>query len=205
MAGTGRKKGALHAKAPSRKSSRLPQIRTRRLTLRGLRLDDAGRIGQLLGDRAIARNTEQIPHPYGGKEAAEDWIRKQREAYLAGQSVTFAIAPRNRKQLIGMIGLELAEEHNLAEMGFWIGKPYWNKGYVTEAAEAVLRYGFETLGLNRIWAAHFGSNPASGRVMKKLGMTYEGTWRQHVLKWGTFEDLCSYGILREEFETRERR
>ena len=205
MAGTGRKKRMLYTKAPPRKSSRLPQIRTRRLTLRGLRLDDAGRIRQLAGDRAVAQNMEQIPHPYGRKEVAERAIRKQREAYRAGQSVSFAIVPRNRKQLIGMIGLKLAEEHCWAEIAFWIGKPYWNRGYVTEAAEAVLRYGFETLRLNRIWAAHFGSNPASGRVMKKLGMTYEGTWRQHVLKWGTFEDLCSYGILREEFEARERR
>ena len=205
MGGTERKKRVLHAKTPSRKSSRLTQITTRRLTLRGPRLDDAGRIRQLAGDRAIARNTEDIPHPYGAKEVAERWIRKQREDYRAGRSVTFAIAQRNRKQLIGMIGLDLTEEHCRAEFGFWIGKPYWNRGYGTEAAEAVLRYGFETLRLNRIWAAHFGSNPASGRVMKKLGMTYEGTWRQHVLKWGTFEDLCSYGILREEFEAREKR
>ena len=204
MAGTGRKKRMLYTKASSRKSRRLPQITTRRLTLRGLRLDDAGRIRQLAGDRAVAQNMEQIPHPYGRKEVAERAIRKQREAYRAGQSVSFAIVPRNRKQLIGMIGLEFAEEHCRAEIAFWIGKPYWNRGYITEAAEAVLRYGFETLRLNRIWAAHFGGNPASGRVMKKLSMTYEGTWRQHVLKWGTFEDLCSYGILREEFEAREK-
>ena len=167
--------------------------------MRGLRLDDARRIQELAGDRTIAENTLRIPHPYEDG-MAERWIRQQRERYREGRDVTFAIVPRSGKRLIGMIGLVITDKHSRGELGYWIGKPYWNRGYATEAAEAVLRYGFETLQLNRICAFHFGRNPASGRVLEKVGMTYEGTRRQHIRKWETFEDLAGYGILREEFE-----
>ena len=69
----------------------------------------------------------------------------------------------------------------------------------TEASAALLEYGFDVLGLERIHAAHFPRNPASGRVLQKLGMRQEGTLRSHLVKWGVPEDLSIYGILREEF------
>ena len=93
------------------------------------------------------------------------------------------------------------KQNNSAELGYWIGKPYWNSGYATEASRAVLKYGFEVLGLNRIHASHFRRNPASGRIMEKIGMKYEGCLRQHFKKWGKFEDLETYGILRSEYAT----
>ena len=201
MACMGARRGVLHAKAPPRPASAPPELQTRRLVLRGLRLGDAARIRRLAGDRAIAENTILIPHPYEAG-MAERWIREQKERYREGREVSFAIVRRGGKLPIGVIGLGLTEKHARGKIGYWIGKPYWNQGYATEAAEAVLRYGFEKLGLHRIWAAHFGRNPASGRVLEKLGMTYEGTRRQHVLKWGTFEDLAGYGIMRAEFEGR---
>ena len=100
--------------------------------------------------------------------------------------------------------MALDQQHARAEMGYWIGKPYWNNGYCTEAAEAVLRYGFTELGLNRIYAHHFGRNPASGRVMEKIGMVYEGCLRQHVQRWGVFEDLKIYAILKSEYESQSK-
>ena len=195
--------GALPLEAPPRipLPGKPPQLHTRRLVLRGLRLDDAARIQELAGDRAIAENTLRIPYPYEDG-MAERAILAQKERCREGREVTFAIVPRSGKRLIGMIGLVLTEKHSRAELGYWIGKPYWNRGYATEAAEAVLRYGFETLGLHRICAFCFGGNPASGRVLEKVGMTYEGTRRQHVLKWGRFEDLAGYGMLRTEFAER---
>jgi [ribosomal protein S5]-alanine N-acetyltransferase len=90
----------------------------------------------------------------------------------------------------------------LYPIGAWVGKPNWRHGFATEAAVAVLRYGFKVLGLHRIYARHFKRNPASGRVLQKLGMTYEGCRRQHVMKWGVFEDMELYGILRTDDETR---
>ena len=93
--------------------------------------------------------------------------------------------------------IQTADER--AELGYWVGKPFWGQGYCTEAAQAVIAYGFQTLGLNRIQAHHFGRNPASGRVMQKLGMRYEGLERQYHKKWGQFEDGLGYAILREDF------
>ena len=173
-------------------------LKTRRLLLRALRLADAPWIRRLAGDRTVASTTLRIPHPYE-KGMAEQWIRAQRERQRNGREIAFAIVLRSRNRLIGVIGLRLTARHARGELGYWIGKPYWNQGYATEAAAAVLGYGFETLGLNRICAYHFRRNPASGRVLKKLGMTYEGILRQHILKWGAFEDLAGYGILRSEY------
>ena len=84
-------------------------------------------------------------------------------------------------------------------MGYWVGAPYWGRGYCTEAARAILRYGFEELGLHRIHAQHFARNPASGRVMQKIGMVYEGRQHEHVRKWDRFEDSDLYGILASDW------
>ena len=100
---------------------------------------------------------------------------------------------------IGAIGLTISPRNQRAEMGYWLGVPYWNKGYATEAARAVLRFGFQELGLNRIYASYFPRNPASGRVMEKAGMRYEGTLRQHFVRWSEPEDLVYYSILKSEW------
>ena len=88
------------------------------------------------------------------------------------------------------------------ELGYWIGYPYWNQGYCTEAAQVVLVYGFSILGLNRIHGRCLKRNPASGRVMEKIGMVQEGCLRAHDKKWEQFEDLVLYGILKSEWHNR---
>jgi ribosomal-protein-alanine N-acetyltransferase len=85
-------------------------------------------------------------------------------------------------------------------MGYWIGKTYWGRGYGTEAARAVLAYGFDTLGLNRIYAHCLTRNPPSARVLRKIGMAPEGRLRQHVKKWDVYEDIDQFGILRKDFQ-----
>src|SRR5690606_22707530 len=102
--------------------------------------------------------------------------------------------------LFGMVGLHMGEEHKGAEVGYWIGVLYWKLGYATEAAQRVLDWGFQMLGLNRINGQLFAGNPASGRVMQKIGMKYEGTLRQHFIRFDEFRDSVCYGILREEWE-----
>lgn len=139
-----------------------------------------------------------IPHPYE-EGMAEEWIGTHEASYKAGTLVTFAIASRDDATLVGAVGLRIDRGLNKAELGYWIGKPFWNIGYATEATVAVLAYGFEELRLNRIQASHFARNPASGRVMQKAGMILEGTARQDAIRWGKYEDLVSYGILREEW------
>ncbi len=97
------------------------------------------------------------------------------------------------------MGLMLAPEHRRAELGYWIGVPHWGHGYATEAALAAVEYGFALLDLRRITCSHFGRNPASGRVMQKVGMTREGILRQHIQKWDVAQDLVLYAILAEEW------
>jgi len=176
-----------------------PTLKTKRLILRPHTLDDAKELQRLIGDRAIADTTTNIPHPYEDG-MAEEWISRRQESFERGTSVQFAITHREKGFLIGGIGLNnINKEHENAGLGYWIGKPYWNQGYCTEAARAVLKYGFEVMGLNRIHATHYTRNPASGRVMQKIGMKHEGTLRQHVKKWGKFEDCETYGILRIDY------
>ncbi len=130
---------------------------------------------------------------------AEAWIHCHQPEFEPGESVTYAVTLRQTGELLGAIGLSIKALHRRAEMGYWVGVPYWGNGYCSEAARALLAYGFHQLQLNRIFAEHFASNPASGRVMQKIGMTYEGTLRQHMCKWEQFEDMKVYSILREEF------
>lgn len=176
-----------------------PTLITKRLRLRPFHMRDASCVKSLAGSREIADTTLTIPHPYpdGG---AEEWIRTLGDGYRKGQSVTFAVVRRKDRRLIGAIGLSVHTTHERAELGYWIGLPYWGQGYCTEAARKILHFGFIDLGLNRIHSRHLTRNPASGRVMQKAGMQHEGQERQHVRKWGKFEDLETYGVLRVEFE-----
>jgi len=176
-----------------------PALHTERLILRPFRPEDAPAVQRLAGDPAIASTTTNIPHPYEDG-LAEQWISNHAARYEAGECATFAITLRESGELIGAIGLEISREHRRAELGYWVGVPWWNQGYCTEAARALVAYGFRELSLHRIYAMHFRRNPASGKVMRKIGMRHEGSLRQHVSKWGTFEDVEVYGILREEFE-----
>jgi RimJ/RimL family protein N-acetyltransferase len=101
--------------------------------------------------------------------------------------------------LIGCASLrDIDREHLQAELGFWIGREWWGHGYATEAATAVIRFGFDTLGLNRICAHHMARNPAAGRVLLHVGMSREGLLRERVKKWGVYEDVAVYAILRED-------
>jgi ribosomal-protein-alanine N-acetyltransferase len=168
-----------------------PTLHTDRLLLRPNILADAPELARLAGEREVAATTLRIPHPYSVADA---------EAFITGwqdadERVGFAIVLRKDSVLIGGAGLRLEKAHHHAELGYWIGTPYWGNGYATESARAVLRYGFEVLNLHRIHASHFANNPASGNVLRKLGMKYEGRQRQHILKWGQYLDLELYGML----------
>ena len=177
----------------------MPRIETERLLLRAFTLADAREVQRLAGAREVAAGTSTIPHPYPAG-AAEAWIAGHPETFASGRGLNFAIELAVQGTLVGAIGLNLEREHDRAELGYWIGVPYWGRGFATEAARGVVRYGFEELALNRIYAFHFVTNPASGRVLQNIGMTYEGKRRQHTLKWGEYLDNEAYGVLRAEWE-----
>ncbi|MCP4539423.1 MAG: GNAT family N-acetyltransferase [Chloroflexi bacterium] len=175
-----------------------PELRTERLLLRPFAVADAPVVQQLAGNREIASTTLNIPHPYE-VGMAEEWIGTHQEQFEKGDLATFAIVRQQDRSLIGAISLmRINQRHENAELGYWIGKPYWNNGYCTEAGRAILQYGFGALGLNRIYACYLSRNPASGQVMEKIGMVHEGCQRQHAKKWGIFDNLELYAILKAE-------
>jgi len=130
---------------------------------------------------------------------AEQWISTHAAEWEKGQSAVFAIVVREANELCGAIGLKMDLPQARAELGYWMGVPFWGRGYCSEAAREMVRFGFEQLGLNRIHAHHFSRNPASGRVLQKAGLRYEGCLRQHVRRWNQFEDLECYGVLRAQW------
>ena len=182
---------------------RYPRLQTERLVLRGFTQKDASDVQRLAGEWEVARTLLSVPHPYEDG-MAEEWISGHRSAFERGEGVNFATVLRERGELCGSIGLLINSRDANAELGYWIGVPYWGQGYATEAAKEVVRYGFEQLWLHRVYAAHFGNNPASGRVLRKVGMTYEGTRREHHRKWGEYEDRVEYGLLVGEWRAAQR-
>ena len=172
-----------------------PILRTDRLTLRPFTPADAPAVQALAGAYEVAVSTLVIPHPYPDG-AAEEWIATHRDDFERGRIHHFAI---DDGQLTGAMALILKGD-GIGEIGYWIGVPFWGRGYATEAAREIVRYGFESLDLNRIFACHYTRNPASGRVLQKAGMTYEGTLRQHWKKWDEYVDLAFYGVLRGEWK-----
>ncbi len=175
------------------------KIETKRLLLRPFELSDGLRVQELAGDKAIADTTVNIPYPYADG-MAEVWIATHQPKSEAGELECFAIVLRSTQQLIGAIGLDIEAMFNRAELGYWISKQCWNHGYCTEAARAMVNYGFEVLELNKITASHFIRNPASGKVMEKIGMEKEGILRDYFTKWDVLEDGAAYGILRKQWE-----
>jgi ribosomal-protein-alanine N-acetyltransferase len=152
----------------------------------------------MAGAREIADTTVSIPHPYDLDHALA-WIGHQRKESVRGRATNFAIRLLPDSPLIGCAGLrDIDPEHLQAELGFWIGREWWGKGYAREAAAEVLRFGFEDLGLNRICAHHMARNPAAGRVLLHIGMQREGLLRERVRKWGVYEDVILYAMLRAD-------
>ena len=139
-----------------------------------------------------------IPHPFSDA-AARTTITASAAGFQSGRSVHFAIEGKGDPGLVGCVELrEIDLDHCQAELSFWIGRPAWGYGVASETARAVVRFGFDDLDLNRIYGYHMLRNPASGAVLRKAGMKQEGILRDRVRKWGVFEDVALYAILRSD-------
>jgi RimJ/RimL family protein N-acetyltransferase len=172
-----------------------PTLETPRLRLRPYSEADIAELLPLIGTREVAATTLRIAHPYTEQDARAFFALAEEPDKL-----WLAITLRGDGRQIGGIGIRIDQQHQHAELGYWLGVEHWGKGYATEAGREMLRYGFEDLGLHRIFATHFKHNPASGRILKKLGMRHEGCQREHLLKWDQFVDSEMYGLLRKEWK-----
>jgi len=170
-------------------------LRTQRLLLRPFSIVDAPRVQHFAGAREVYATTLNIPHPYADG-LAELWIASHVVQFNSGKGATFAITLAEDGELVGAIGLGVQPQHQRAELGYWVGVPYWNRGYCTEAAVAVIRYGFDELGLHKITSRHLAGNYASERVMVKAGMRKEGELVDEICKDGAFRTLGVYGLVK---------
>jgi ribosomal-protein-alanine N-acetyltransferase len=175
-----------------------PLLRTERLVLREFTPGDAPELRQIAQAREVARTMLRLPHPYD-EGVAEEWIASLRPMFESGTATTFAVVLREGGTLLGTVSLYTSAQEGSGLLGFWIGVRYWNNGYATEAVAEVVRYGFEERGLHLLRANHFGSNPASGRVLRKVGMVYQGTRLGYYEKWGATEDRVEYCLLESEW------
>jgi len=150
-------------------------IETNRLTLRPFMASDAATVATLVGDWDVARMCARIPHPYG-EDDAKQWFASQPKARAEGAAFTFAVAGA-RDGVIGAMGLTRRGADEMFEIGYWLGKPFWNRGYATEAGAALLAHAVEDLNETRFHAQHFEENQASGVVLQKLGFAYTGDVR----------------------------
>jgi len=176
-------------------SGHLATLHTTRLVLRPFRADDAPAVQRLLSARAVAEQTLTIPHPYPDGAAAA-FIAQHAEWIDSGKRLIWAITLE--EEIAGAMGLHVVAAHRRAEVGYWIARERWGQGIATEALRSVLAHGFDVVGLHRIDAQHYKENPASGAVMRKVGMTHEGRLRGVVLRDGVPRDNELYAMLRTD-------
>ena len=176
-----------------------PILHTERLILRSFTLEDAADVKRLASDPDVAPATYFIERSYE-EGAAEEWIWWCHEWLEDGERANLAITLRMDGTLIGTVELtfRIHLPYNDASLGYWIGKPYWNCGYATEAAKAMVAYGFREHDLDLIYADYFNLNPASGRVMQKIGMRYAYDLPKDP-EDDSSKDMIRYKILKSEF------
>ena len=143
-------------------------IATERLVLRPLEKRDHARLVALANNWRVAKNLSTMPYPYTDA-AADDWLSKQDALWASGKTVALAITIDG--ELIGGTGVGV-RDHDDWELGYWLGEPYWNRGYGREAAKALRDYAFTGLALPKIVAGHYADNHASGAILTKLGFRY---------------------------------
>lgn len=178
--------------------SKIPQIITERLALRLFQESDAEIVAKLCNNYNIYKNTIYIPYPYTIQHA-KDWIKDHYKKFVTDQSYELAITDKETGDVYGAIALSNKRAFNNGEIAYWVGEPYWGKGYATEATKAMLDFAFINKGYHKVFARYFSSNIASGRVMEKVGMKQEGILREHIIKEGQYIDLIYYGVLRDEY------
>lgn len=179
-------------------------LESKGLILRLPEINDTEAMQAIISAWDVAVTTLTIPYPYT-VEMAKEWIQAvhQRDDE---SSFRYVIIRKSDNQLVGGCGFQVSSQHEKAEIGYWIGVPYWGNGYATETVRTVIQFCFEDLGLNRVEAEYFAENGASRRVMEKAGMTFEGLARQSLIReilsknHRVYHDIGSCAILRDDWK-----
>lgn len=180
----------------------MPELETPRLVLRRFRTGDVDAVFNLVSDLSVAKWTARIPHPYERK-MAEEWLRDADRLRDAGRSLAFAITLRDTDIVIGSVSFEIEDDPGRAEIGYYLGRAYWGRGYMTEAAGAALDFGFETLGFETVHSEVFAENAASSGVLGKLGFDDLGPDRMEAPARGRVVAVNQYALDRGTWAARK--
>ena len=174
----------------------MPRLETVRLLLRPPEFRDVPAIATWVGDWDVAKNLASVPHPYREADAHE-FVARSVEKLAHGEGYCFAIERKADGVFMGACGLQL--KNGLFELGYWLGKPFWRLGYATEAAKRVVSFAFRELKATSVRAGWFEDNPASGRVLQKLGCRPDGAVPRGSLARGQEVTCHLMALTREEF------
>ena len=177
-------------------------LSTERLAFSVPEARDIPRLLEYAKDPVISRNLLTFPYPYTEKDAIW-WINSANEGHQSGDAYIFAFRDKETESFMGGIGLHLDKMNNLAEVGYWLGEPHRGKGYATEGTKEMIRFGFETLGLNKITSSHYEYNPGSGKVIVKSGLIKEGVRMEQIKKEDGYHHLHVYGLTRAQYEVQK--
>ena len=169
-------------------------IITDRLYLRLFEINDAEIVKEHCNNINIYKTTLYIPYPYTLDDALS-WMENHKKNFDEDRSYEFAITHKESGDLLGAISLSNNQKFKNGELAYWIAEKYWGNGYGTEAAQAIIKFAFEEKKLHKVFARYFKSNPASGKIMKKIGMEQEGLLKDQIIKDGKYEDLFYFGII----------
>lgn len=179
---------------------------TQRLLLRDFHAEDWREIHRYGSDAEAVRHMDWGPNSEDETRAfVQHVLTTQTE--VSRKTFELAVCLKESGELIGGVGIRIKSDVNReGDIGYILRRDCWGKGFGTEAARAMLRYGFESLGLHRIYATAAPPNSASRRVLEKMGMRQEGVLRQHVLQRGVWRDSILYAILEGEgYQPKEKR
>ena len=176
------------------------EIDGNRIRLRKLKLSDAQDIYKNLQNKEMVKWTSNIPWPYK-KQNAIKWIRRTHYEIRNKKGYAFGIILKAENRIIGAISLMHIDWKNKnAELGYWLGKTYWGKGYTIEAVKLILKFAFGKLKLHRVYASLFEENVASKRVLEKAGFKLEGVMRECRYRYNKWHNELKFSILKQEYE-----
>lgn len=164
------------------------------IALRPIESSDVNRITELCNDRDIAKTTARLPYPYTFSDA-ETWLD-----YITKTEAEHVFAISEDNEMVGVVGLVHEQEHDRAEIGYWLGRQYWNRGIATASVEMMIGYAFTVLGVNKIYASVFAANTASVKVLEKNRFVLEGCLKQHYIRMDTLHDIMCFGLLKANYD-----
>lgn len=175
----------------------MDDIITDDLRLRKCELRDIPECFELAKNSNITKYVMWKPHE--SIADTEEFLGSLISGYSDGTGRTWAICDKKTDSFMGLIGFaKVSERNSSGEIGYWLGEQYQNLGYMTQALKAVIEFGFKKAGMHRITAGHIAQNLASGRVMIKAGMNYEGLFREAAKKDGKYYDVLQFAIINKE-------